>query len=429
MVIQRQNKIRRRSWARPSRRARIASRNMLRSAPTKVKHGARSCLGIGDVFLITKESDSKVVEKYKNMATSEKARADENAEEIHELRGMLNGGSQGGGAELQELKRALDDRTDKLREAEEARRASQAAAQAAIEEALQDAASLREQLAKAEEDLEAGRTRVKLAAEQLAEEQASKAAVASGSEAAAAMVTKHQAELSRTQVDLNEEKLRNAAANNQLDQVKAKLAEEAAALAALQSLAEQEQKKQEELASAAAAQIAKLQAELAQMTAEQQKKEAGLAAQMAKLQADAAYLKAELVDEKSSQIVNTADSMAAGSALAMLQREMDALDAKLAAEKAAHLATEEARKTAMAELANLRAASSADPRTKQVEAKTRLEALLLKSKIQFDGAGSKTTQQSPRGVPQAWCVESLNAGKAAENANTLDQLAAILKVS
>ena len=415
---------------------------MLRSAPTKVKHGARSCLGIGDVFLITKENDSKVVEKYKSMATSEKARADENAEEIHELRGMLNGARGGTGAEFAELKQALDDRTDKLREAEEARRASQAAAQAAIEEALQDAASLREQLAKAEEELEAERQRAKLAAEQLAEEQASKAAVASGSEAAGAMVAKLQTELSRAQTDLNEEKLRNAAANNQLDQVKAKLAEEAAALAALQSLAEQEQTKQAELASAAAAQIAQLQAELAQMRAEQQKKEAGLAAQMAKLQSDAAHLKAELVDEKSSQSVNTADSMAAASALAMLQREMDTSrageDAKLAAEKAAHLATEEARKSALAELASLRAeqveaptkaasAASADPRTKQVEAKARLEELLLKSKIGFDGAGSKTTQQSPRGVPQAWSVESLHAGKRAENANTLDQLAAILK--
>jgi hypothetical protein len=99
------------------------------------------------------------------------------------------------------------------------------------------------------------------------------------------------------------------------------------------------------------------------------------------------------------------------SALAMLQREMDALNAKLAAEKAAHLATEEARKTAMAELAAQpatavassplaaaalaaaslaaatepaakSAASAASPRTKQGEARTRLEQLLLKSKIQ-----------------------------------------------
>ena len=86
----------------------------------------------------------------------------------------------------------------------------------------------------------------------------------------------------------------------------------------------------------------------------------------------------------------------------MLQREMDALNAKLAAEKAAHLATEEARKTAMAELAAQpatavassplaaaalaaaslaaatepaakSAASAASPRTKQGEARTRLE--------------------------------------------------------
>ena len=180
--------------------AHVPESQMLRSAPNKVKHGARSCLGIGDVFLITKESDSKTVEKYKNMAVSEKARADENAEEIHELREMLNG-ARGGSAELAELKRALDDRTDKLREAEEARRASQAAAQAAIEESLQDAASLREQLAKAEEEREAERKRAKLATEQLAEEQAAKAAVASGSEAAGAMVAKLQAELSRAQVD------------------------------------------------------------------------------------------------------------------------------------------------------------------------------------------------------------------------------------
>ena len=121
----------------PGRERTSLRARMLRSAPNKVKHGARSCLGIGDVFLITKESDSKTVEKYKNMAVSEKARADENAEEIHELREMLNG-ARGGSAELAELKRALDDRTDKLREAEEARRASQAAAQAAIEESLQE---------------------------------------------------------------------------------------------------------------------------------------------------------------------------------------------------------------------------------------------------------------------------------------------------
>ena len=73
-----------------------------------------------------------------------------------------------------------------------------------------------------------------------------------------------------SQVDLNEEKLRIAAADNQLSQTKAKLAEESAALAALQGLAEQEQKKQAELASAAAAQIAKLQAEIAQVRAEHQ---------------------------------------------------------------------------------------------------------------------------------------------------------------
>ena len=43
----------------------------------------------------------------------------------------------------------------------------------------------------------------------------------------------------------------------------------------------------------------------------------------------------------------------------MLQREMDGVNASLASEKAAHLATEEARKAALAELANLRAAAAA----------------------------------------------------------------------
>ena len=63
---------------------------MLRSAPPKIKHGARSCLGLGDVFLVTRENDSSVIIKYKNLATAEKARADENAEEIQVLKDMLS---------------------------------------------------------------------------------------------------------------------------------------------------------------------------------------------------------------------------------------------------------------------------------------------------------------------------------------------------
>ena len=410
---------------------------MLRLAPTKVKHGARSCLGIGDVFLIKKESDSDVVAKYKAMATSEKSRADENAEEILVLRDML-AGFQGSGAELDQVKQNLDDRTGKLREAEETQSASQAAAQAAIEEALKDAASLREKLAKAEEELEAERKSAELAAAQLAEERASKAAVASGSEAAGAMVTKLQAELSKVQAELNEERLRNAKVSNELDQVQTKLLVEASALAALQTLAEQEQKKQAELASALAAQIAPMEAEIAHLKAEQQKKQAEQAstsaAHVSKLKAEVAHLKAELADEAASHGAITADGMAAAAALAMLQTDMEgaqaaanALEAVLAVEKAAHLASEEARKVAMADLSNLRAAASEDPRKKLLEAKKRMEDLMKGKRIQFDGAGSKTTQQSAQGVSQAWSVASLDASKGKENASILDQLAAILK--
>ena len=130
---------------------------MLRSAPPKIKHGARSCLGLGDVFLIQKEADSASVTKYKNIAILEKARADENAEEIMVLRDMLNG-FQGGDVELENLRQALADREGKLKDEESKRASAQAAAQAAIEDALQQAANLRALLAKAEEEFErAGR--------------------------------------------------------------------------------------------------------------------------------------------------------------------------------------------------------------------------------------------------------------------------------
>ena len=130
---------------------------MLRSAPPKIKHGARSCLGLGDVFLIQKEADSASVTKYKNIAILEKARADENAEEIIVLRDMLNG-FQGGDVELGNLRQALADREGKLKDEESKRASAQAAAQAAIEDALQQAANLRALLAKAEEEFErAGR--------------------------------------------------------------------------------------------------------------------------------------------------------------------------------------------------------------------------------------------------------------------------------
>ena len=64
---------------------------MLGKAPPKVKKAARNCLGVGDVFLITKESESASVAKYKKQAELEKARADAKAQEVVELQKRLAG--------------------------------------------------------------------------------------------------------------------------------------------------------------------------------------------------------------------------------------------------------------------------------------------------------------------------------------------------
>ena len=43
------------------------------------------------------------------------------------------------------------------------------------------------------------------------------------------------------------------------------------------------------------------------------------------------------------------------------------------------------------------------------EARRKVEALLAKQALLFDGAGNKNTQNSPLGVPQSWKLESLDA--------------------
>ena len=53
--------------------------------------------------------------------------------------------------------------------------------------------------------------------------------------------------------------------------------------------------------------------------------------------------------------------------------------------------------------------------------------MLAGQAIQFDGAGNKATQQSARGVPQGWSLDTLDESKKVINANILDLLAAILK--
>ena len=63
---------------------------MLTKASPEVKSKVRSFLGIGDVFLITKESENTSVTKYKKQAESEKVRADALALEVAELRKLAS---------------------------------------------------------------------------------------------------------------------------------------------------------------------------------------------------------------------------------------------------------------------------------------------------------------------------------------------------
>ena len=40
-----------------------------------------------------------------------------------------------------------------------------------------------------------------------------------------------------------------------------------------------------------------------------------------------------------------------------------------------------------------------------------MQEVLAGQAIQFDGAGNKATQQSARGVPQGWSLDTLDEGK------------------
>ena len=72
---------------------------MLSKTSPEFKSKVRGLLGIGDVFLITKESENTSVTKYKKQAESEKARADALAQEVAELRKLAgsNGVQKGAG--------------------------------------------------------------------------------------------------------------------------------------------------------------------------------------------------------------------------------------------------------------------------------------------------------------------------------------------
>jgi len=74
---------------------------MLSKASPAVKTKVRGFLGIGDVFLITKESEKDSITKYKKQAESEKDRADALAQEVAELRKLAgSNGVKKGPAEL-----------------------------------------------------------------------------------------------------------------------------------------------------------------------------------------------------------------------------------------------------------------------------------------------------------------------------------------
>ena len=47
---------------------------------------------------------------------------------------------------------------------------------------------------------------------------------------------------------------------------------------------------------------------------------------------------------------------------------------------------------------------------------TCLQEVLAGQAIQFDGAGNKATQQSARGVPQGWSLDTLDESKKVMNA-------------
>lgn len=68
-----------------------------------------------------------------------------------------------------------------------------------------------------------------------------------------------------------------------------------------------------------------------------------------------------------------------------------------------------------------------DPQTRVDECSARVQDMLRGNAIRFDGAGASSTQQSPRGVSQAWNIESLDANKKSSNSEALELLAAILK--
>merc|ERR1719316_1537240 len=105
-----------------------------------------------------------------------------------------------------------------------------------------------------------------------------------------------------------------------------------------------------------------------------------------------------------------------------LKAEKEALEAQREALKAEKEASEAEKEAVKAE-----AKSSMSQEQQTTEARQKVEALLAKQALLFDGAGNKNTQNSPLGVPQSWKLESLDAKKKASNMKTMETLYDILK--
>jgi len=105
-----------------------------------------------------------------------------------------------------------------------------------------------------------------------------------------------------------------------------------------------------------------------------------------------------------------------------LKAEKEALEAQREALKAEKEASEAEKEAAKAEATN-----SMSQEQQTTEARQKVEALLAKQALLFDGAGNKNTQNSPLGVPQSWKLESLDAKKKASNMKTMETLYDILK--
>ena len=133
-------------------------------------------------------------------------------------------------------------------------------------------------------------------------------------------------------------------------------------------------------------------------------------------------LKAQIETLKTEKETLKTQSEAAQAQNEALKAEKEALEAQREALKAEKEASEAEKEAVKAEATN-----SMSQEQQTTEARQKVEALLAKQALLFDGAGNKNTQNSPLGVPQSWKLESLDAKKKASNMKTMETLYDILK--